>query len=288
MREDRLMTLDAPELTERTVYPLRRRMRRAWLRRTGRWTRGDYDVRIVYAGTRPLYKKVVFNQASQAKRVAAALTAFGPSEHIPGLRLQRDHAVWVDYVAGERFDPQKSGQTGRVADCFAAFAGRGSQPLSVDEMGCDARIARDLDWLVGAGIIQTSLARALGQRARHEADRCMLRRGFDYSDPIAANLLARADTGALCAIDIKNVRCQALVGLGLAKAHARWLDDTALACVFDRLSDAGLGDVVAAWEYIRLYERITRVARQATTERQGRGGVRKRDDKIAKLAELVT
>ena len=276
-----------PALTERPVYPVMRRMRRAVLRRLGRWSRGAYDVRLVYDQGQPIYKKVVFNSDRQAQRVASALSAFGESIHVPTLRHQADNAIWVDYVAGHAFDPHAADQPEGVAECFTRFALRPSRAVALGETGLADKSHQRLDWLLNNAVIAPRLADTLAARINAFDAGLVLRFGFDYADPIAANLLRRADTGQICAIDVKNVRQDALVGLGVAKAHARWLDDDGLDRILADWQSHGLADVVTAFDFIRLYERIERVARQAVTEKRSRGAIRKQNNKADKLEALL-
>lgn len=287
MRDDSLMTADAPDLVERCVYPLSRRVKRGVLRGLGRWSRGRYDVRVIYAENRPIFKKVVFNSAIEAREIADAIGAFGPSVHVPDIHQQRDSAVWVDYVAGRRFDPLDAEHRAAASECFTVFARRPSEQVSVEASAYPQRCRTRLEWLRHQQVIDTDLAEALHVILADTARGQSLRIGFDYADPIAANLLIRSDTGDACAIDIKNIRQNAPIGLGLAKARARWLDDDGLACMFERLEREGLNDVVAAFPFIRVFERIERVAGQARIEQRSRGRIRKRADKTAKLAALT-
>tara|TARA_B100001079_G_scaffold266854_1_gene274675 strand:- start:150 stop:998 length:849 start_codon:yes stop_codon:yes gene_type:complete len=276
-----------PALTERPVYPAMRRMRRAILRRLGRWSRGAYDVRLVYDQGKPIYKKVVFNSNQQARRVAGALSAFGESIHVPTLRHQADNAIWVDYVAGHAFDPHAADQPRGVAECLTSFALRPSRAVALGEAGLVDESHQRLAWLLDQAVITPRLGETLRARLNGFDTDLMLRFGFDYADPIAANLLTRADTGQVCAIDVKNVRQDALVGLGVAKAHARWLDDDGLNHILADWRSRGLADVVAAFDFIRLYERIERVTRQAATEKRSRGAIRKQSNKANKLEALL-
>ncbi|WP_123657577.1 hypothetical protein [Salinisphaera japonica] len=281
------MPAELPALTERPVYPVMRRMRRAVLRRLGRWSRGAYDVRLVYDQGQPIYKKVVFNSDRQAQQVASALSAFGESIHVPTLRHQADNAIWVDYVAGHAFDPHAADQPEGVAECFTRFALRPSRAVALGETGLADESHQRLNWLLNNAVIAPRLADTLAARINAFDAGLVLRFGFDYADPIAANLLTRADTGQICAIDVKNVRQDALVGLGVAKAHARWLDDDGLRRILSDWQSQGLADVVAAFDFIRLYERIERVARQAVTEKRSRGAIRKQNNKADKLEALL-
>ena len=287
MPDTRSMPARLPALTERPVYPAMRRMRRAILRRLGRWSRGAYDVRLVYDQGKPIYKKVVFNSNQQARRVAGALSAFGESIHVPTLRHQADNAIWVDYVAGHAFDPHAADQPRGMAECLTSFALRPSRAVALGEAGLVDESHQRLAWLLDQAVITPRLGETLRARLNGFDTDLMLRFGFDYADPIAANLLTRADTGQVCAIDVKNVRQDALVGLGVAKAHARWLDDDGLDRILADWQSHGLADVVTAFDFIRLYERIERVARQAVTEKRSRGAIRKQSNKANKLEALL-
>ncbi|RJS91208.1 hypothetical protein [Salinisphaera sp. Q1T1-3] len=275
------------KLVERSVYPIRRRVRRAALRRLGRWPRGNYDVRVVYDAGTPRFKKIVFNGVTEARRVAGVLASFGESAHAPRLRAHSGNAVWVDYVDGRLFQPDAADAIARAGDCFLAFAQRHAIPISLAESGYRQQLTASLAWLRSASVIDATLAHALQARLAAFADDMTVRHGFDYIDPIVPNLLIRHDTGTVCAIDVKNIARDGLVGVGLAKAHARWLADTELDRILDRFTEQGMPDIASAYDFIRFYERIARVTDQASREIDNRGGLRKRADKIAKLGSLI-
>ncbi|HET7312998.1 hypothetical protein [Salinisphaera sp.] len=277
---------DPAVLKQRPIYGPFKRAKRRTLRAFGRWSRADYDVRFVFEGERIAYKKILFNHAATAARVMRNLERFGPSEHLPKCHRADGRALWMDYIEGRPFDRLVSPCSQEVARCFTEFAARHSYRRPIGQTGLWGAHRGNLTRLVESGLLGDDLHDAI--LARSTACRpATLRIGFDYRDPIAPNLVARADTGRICAIDVKNWHADTLVGQGLAKTTDRWLDAPGCARVLDIMSDHGLNDVAEGFEFIRLYERIDRLRRCTDTELKTHGRIRKRRAKRARLAALA-
>lgn len=280
------MSASAPSLRQRPVYGPLKRAKRRILKTFGRWTRVDYDIQYVCEDGQVAYKKILFNSPETAERVVRNLEKFGPTEHLPNWRRAEGRALWIDFVEGRPCNRAGQPDIDAIARCFTEFAGRYSYRQPTRNTGYWSSHCANLDQLADHGLLSANMHRAI--LARSEA--CCpdtLRIGFDYRDPIAPNLVERADTGRICAIDVKNWHADTLVGQGLAKTTDRWLNDSCCGRILDFMSDRGLGDVAASFDFIRLFERIDRLRRRADTEFGVHGRIRKRDDKQARLAALV-
>lgn len=278
--------VSAAELEHRPVYSPLKRARRGLLRALGRWSRADYDIQFVLDGERIAYKKITFNHPHMAQRVADNLQRFGASEHLPQCRHTEGRALWIDFVDGRPCNRGEPPSVEQIARCFLEFGRRHSRRIAADDTGVPARHRDNLARLSDCGLLDEGrhAAIAAGSAACCPSE---LRVGFDYSDPIAANLVERADTGQLCAIDLKNWHADTLVGLGLAKTTDRWLDADNCRHVLDDMADGGLADVADGFAFIQRHERIERLRRRVDTELATHGRIRKRRAKLARLDALL-
>lgn len=215
-----------------------------------------------------------------------ALQRFGPSEHLPQWRHTRGRQLWVEFVDGQPYDRMSRFEIDAIARCFTEFARRGSRLAPLEQTVYWAQHESNLVYLHDNALVDGATIEAL--RAKSEALRpTHLRIGFDYRDPIAPNLVQRADSGAFCAIDIKNWHADTLVGEGLAKTTDRWLDAASRDRVLTHMSDHGLGDIADVFDFLVIYERCARIRRSAQIEMAALGRIKKRSIKSARLAALI-
>ena len=270
----------------RPAYGRIKRLRRSVLRAAGRWTRKDYDVRLVFENDRPVYKQVVFKTVAQAREVGNNLRRYGPSAHLPALIAQRENSVFVEYVAGPSCRTISDALMPRLAECFADIAEHDSRIVPIAETSYPQVLDDQLQRLRSAGVADGALCQALRERA----ERLMpahVRIGFDYTDPIGANLVQREDGGAICAIDIKNLKADTLVGQGLAKASARWLTPAREPAFFDDLRRRGLADIHDIFAFLKLFEPIQRISRKTARDMALIGRLRGFGKERTKLERLV-
>ncbi|WP_423821545.1 hypothetical protein V5738_14510 [Salinisphaera sp. SPP-AMP-43] len=281
-----LVTADIERLPHRSVYGPVKRFKRRLLRTLGRWHRADYDVHLVFEQDHPVYKKITFNDAATAARVTRNLQRFGPSQHLPQWRHTRGRQLWVEFVDGQPYDRMSCIEIDAIARCFTEFARRGSRLVPLEQTGYGAQHESNLVYLHRRGLIDSALIEALRAKSA-DLRPSHLRIGFDYRDPIAPNLVQRADSGAFCAIDIKNWHADTLVGEGLAKTTDRWLDPASRDRVLAHMSDCGLGDIAETFEFLETYERCARICRSVQIETAALGRIKKRGIKSARLAAMV-
>ncbi len=226
----------------RPIYGTAKRIKRGLLRTMGLWSRGHYDVEIIFEKGRPTYKKITFKKEVQARLVSENLRRYGQTPHLPGFRHRHANMVWVDFIDGAPCNKVHDDMMPEIARCFGRFALRDSRRQAIDRTPFWSRHLDNLSFLWRQDIIDARLHDALRDHSGNVRPQT-LRIGFDYRDPIGPNLLHRNGCGSICAIDVKNLHQNTVVGEGLAKAGDRWLCQARRAYVFDHLRRLGLADI---------------------------------------------
>jgi len=268
------------------MYGLTKRARRGALRALGLWSREHYDVEVVMEDGRSTCKKITFKTERQAKTVAANLHRYGQTPHLPDFQRREANVVWVDYVEGEPCNHIDDRLMPEIADCFGQMAARDSSTVALNDTPYWARQLDNLSFLAENGVLDGHLHRELIQRIEHIRP-ATVRIGFDYRDPIGPNLLQRDGCGRICAIDVKNLHYNTLVGEGLAKASDRWLCRDRRAFVFDHLKRLGMGDIEQGFEFTAAFERTDRVRRKVERDLKLHDRVWRRGHKTRKMTALL-
>jgi len=270
----------------RPIYGTGKRLKRGVLRTLGLWSRQHYDVEVVVENGQATYKKITFKSERQAERVSANLERYGDTPHLPSWRRREGNIIWVDYVQGQPCHRVDDTMMPQIARCFGQIANRDSRLQTFEATPYWQRHLDNLDFLSQTRVIGHRLRRELQYKSRH-ARPDALRTGFDYGDPIGPNLLSRDECGTICAIDVKNLHSDTLIGEGLAKASDRWMCRERRAVVFAHLNRLGLADIERAFDFIAIYERTARVKRKTERDLQLHRRVRSARAKRRQLAMLL-
>lgn len=250
---------------EKPAYGKMKRLRRKLLSIVKRWHRKGYDVRYIYINKKQ-YKKVIFRTEASARRVHADLTAFGSSQHFPAVIGQHRNTVWVEFIQGPAIRRIDTSGLTRLADFYAAIYGRQHRLVALCDTIEGFDFYRDLKFLHDTELLNDQLYRELVDH--HDAIvPAMVWLGFDYTDPITANLIFREADGVVCAIDIKNLYSETLIGQGIAKARSRWLSEALTESFFERLLAKGAPDFQG---YLPFLEVLYQVRRTKTMVLQGK------------------
>lgn len=225
-----------------------RRLHLAMLRLTRRLPRKGQRLSFVRIGTGQ-YKRIVLRDSWLAAEMERVLEGFGPSPHLPRLLLRHENEVWVEFVAGAPLARAGAVMRTGLADFFAAVHSRA--PRLVDTAGTPfpARVERDLAFLEAAGVLAPDERATLAAAAVRLAPP-QLWMGHDYTDAVHKNFICRADSGAVCGVDIESLCDGQLIGVGIAKAALRWLPDPA--GFLDLLVRPGVPDVRPYYRFVEL------------------------------------
>jgi hypothetical protein len=196
------------------------------------------------------YKRIVLRDSRLAERIQMALERFGDSDLFPRLITTYEHEVWVEFVDGERIDRVDELSVRAVAEFYARVYARAPQQVRLVDTVFAARLHRDLRFLAEVGVLDEVRAKEL----HAVADRLAPERvwvGFDYTDPVLKNFVMSRRTGRVCAVDVESLECDHLLGFGLGKAFARWLEphrELFLKC----LAESGAPDLAQNLPYAEL------------------------------------
>lgn len=172
-------------------------------------------------GTR--FKRIILRDSFLAARIEQNLERFGPSDRVPGLVMRYEHEIWVDFIPGGPVSGLGPELVQGLAELYAHIYARRPRRVPTDETLFAERLRRDLRFLGRVGVLSREgwgqLEAAL---PRLTPDAVWV--GFDYTDPVPGNLVVASDDGRLCAIDVESLEDDELIGTGVAKALARWLE----------------------------------------------------------------
>jgi hypothetical protein len=247
------------ELAEVPAYGRYKRLKRCGKSLLGRWHRPGYDVRMLLYENRPCYKKVVFGSAQHSERIFANLEAFRGSPHFPTPMWCRRGAVVVDFVLGQPLDRFDTATRVELAKFYAAVFDRRPRLVPLTDSGIWDEFEQHLNTLERLAVVSPALRSRLREHAAELApERIWM--GFDYTDPVLSNMVVTGASRSICAVDIKNLRADQPLGIGLAKGRSSWLTASDMTAVFVHIRRAGAPDIAPYFEFIRLLERVRRVA----------------------------
>jgi hypothetical protein len=269
---------------EKPAYGAAKRAERSINRALGLWRRGDYDVRFLYLHGWPHYKKVVFRSREDASRVYSTLQAFGRTVHFPRPAWLDRHEVVVDFVRGTRLRWERGNRLmlSRLAAFFSGVYSRGLRLESLAKSGFWQKFEAYVASLQALGVLASGAADKLLETGRRLAP-AQVFVGWDYIDPIENNLVVKEDVNALCAIDIKNLKSETLMGRGLAKARQRYLSQYDEEAIFDQLRQKGAPDFQPYFPFIRFYEAVRQQEKKLSGEAQLKWGGKTRRVRNNKL-----
>jgi hypothetical protein len=178
------------------------------------------------------FKRIVFADSHQAAAVAARLQTFASERIYPGVVLERERELWVEFIEGERV--QRADDA--LIDALAAL-------LCVLMKRSPRRVA------LRVGVLADAEAQRLGAIARDRAP-AEVWVGYDCTDAILKNFVW-AEGGALRAVDVESLGADVLLGSGAAKASVRWLGDRR-GDFLSRLKELGAPDFESYFDFVEL------------------------------------
>lgn len=195
------------------------------------------------------FKRIIVRDAFLASRMASNLEAFGPTPFLPRLVVCYEHEVWVDYVAGRTVNAADADFVDQLAGLYGHLYARAPQSIAVPGSLWADRLDRDLDFVHRVGIIDRRLH---GNLIRRLPDIMPARAwtGYDYTDSVLKNFV-RGTSGQLIAIDVESLEAGHLLGLGVAKACARWMAPYR-ETFFAALRRTQAPDILPCFEFVEL------------------------------------
>jgi hypothetical protein len=194
-------------------------------------------------------KRVVFADSHHAAQAAARLQVFAADRIYPGLLLERERELWVEYVDGERVTAVDGALIGDLAALLGVLMKRAPHRVPLAETPWLANLELDLAFLAGVGVLESGVAARLADRARELAPREVWV-GYDCSDAILKNFV-REPGGRLRAIDVESLGADELLGSSAAKAATRWLGPRRDEFL-EALGEVGVPDFMPYFEFVEL------------------------------------
>lgn len=229
---------------------LSRRLRALWSRASGAALHKSQRMYFVTLNGQR-FKRLVQPDTFAASQIEATLLDFGPSERVPAFVVRYEREVWVEFIEGRVPRTPDASLARGVADLFAELYARGAREVATQETRLPATLRRNLRFLHRAGVIDTRAHAELEAAAgRLAPERVWL--GFEYTDPILKNFVLAADDGRVCAVDVESLAAHALLGIGPAKAFARWAEPHR-AVFLDALARPGVPDLAPSLPFAELF-----------------------------------
>jgi len=163
----------------------------------------------------------VFADSHHAAQAAARLQRFAADRIYPGLLLERERELWVEYVDGARVEQVDDALIEQLARLLGVLMKRAPRRVPLRETPWLVNLELDLAFLAGVGVLDTGVDRRLADWAREHAPREVWV-GYDCSDAILKNFVWERG-GPLRAIDVESLGADQLLGSSAAKAASRWL-----------------------------------------------------------------
>lgn len=201
---------------------IKRRARYLWSRLFG--TRLQKSQRIYFVtfdGQR--FKRVILRDSWLAAEIERCHRTFGESDRFPELVARYENELWVEFLEGDPIADVDRAVAEGMADFYAEVHARRPREVKSGESPFPRDLERDLDFLRRVGVLAEPAHRDLrASLADRVPERLWI--GFDYTDAVAKNFILEPGSGRVLAVDVECLVDEELVGLGLAKAFARWLD----------------------------------------------------------------
>jgi hypothetical protein len=166
-------------------------------------------------------KRIVFADSHHAASVASRLQVFAADAIYPGLILERERELWVEYIPGDRVREVDDRLVGAIAGLLATLAKRAPRLVPLRETPWLPDLERDLRFLAEVGVLDRETSVRLTGRAHEVAPR-QVWVGHDCTDAILKNFVWTPE-GRLRAVDVESLGADQLIGVGAAKAALRWL-----------------------------------------------------------------
>lgn len=201
---------------------LKRRARYLWSRLFGTRLQKSQRIYFVRFGEHRL-KRVILRDSHLSAEIERSHAAFGESDRFPPLVARYENELWVEFLEGEPIRRVDDTVAAAMADFYAEVYGRRPREEKPTESPFPRQLERDLDFLRRVGVLSGPVHRDLRASLPDRVpERLWI--GFDYTDAVAKNFVLAPESGRVKAVDVECLVQDELLGVGLAKALARWLE----------------------------------------------------------------
>lgn len=194
-------------------------------------------------------KRIVFADSQPAAAIAQRLQTFASDAVYPGLLLERERELWVEYIEGERVERVDDALLADLARLLGVLMKRDPRRVPLRETPWLANLELDLAFLAGVGVLDAAVSHRLAAGARERAPRHVWV-GYDCSDAILKNFVWQRG-GGLRAVDVESLGAGQLLGSSAAKAATRWLGPRR-AEFLSQLRAIGVPDFESYFDFVEL------------------------------------
>ncbi len=234
-------------IVAKSANPWWRRLHHAWLALAGRQRhKSNQTLFVDFDGLR--IKQVAFPDSAEAGRVELLLRETDALGLFPGFVFRLENTVWVHFVPGHKPGPGTSSDIAAMTGFFSRLYQARPVQRRLEQTDLHARLLEHLRVLAAVGRLdgeRVSALEELAERIRPE----QVWMGLDYIDALAKNFII--SDGRAVGIDIEAIHDGLLLGMGLAKARYRWLDEQADSMI-EQLGKQGGPDLRPQWAHTRL------------------------------------
>ncbi len=235
---------------QKNAHSIPRRLYFAFVRRlSGVFAKRQSVFFVDINGTR--FKRVVLGDSYEASQVERALKKAPVEARFSELIQRHENELLLAFVEGRKFDPLSTSDRAGLAAFFGALYGAGRRSESSQNLWRALQI--DLEFLVTAGLVETTLKQSLLARAG-EIRPAEIQIGLDYVDPVAKNFVV--GDGQLFAIDVESLRQDVPLGTGIAKAAVHWLERDRVPDFIARVEHAADFSLSGQMPFVELYFRV--------------------------------
>lgn len=198
------------------------------------------------------YKRLIFSDSTLARDVEQTIRRFGPTDQFPSVVARYERELWMDYIEGPRVRAPDEVTVAKLAAFYSSVYARAPRCERLSGTPFLAELQGSLRFLHQVGILESGTSDALCRSAERFAPEYVWV-GFDYMDPVLKNFVIPHGHERLCAVDVESLLSDQLIGMGVAKACARWMDPWRKV-FFDCLErDGRAPDFVSYFPFVELY-----------------------------------
>lgn len=236
-----------PDRKETSAYSLATRLKK-YIRGMGSGVLAKrIGVSFVEVGPKK-YKRIFCNDDWTPVALERRLAEVADSGFFPQVLIRYENELWVQYIEGDLVESQDKSLTPKLAEFYAYLYGKNSIEVSAERYVRE--LERDLQFLRDMSVLPEDLWVELSQ-LKEKVSPPAVWVGMDYTDAILKNFVIESTTGRLYAIDVESLQEDKLIGVGLAKAHMRWLVDSELEKIVMYMKEV---DSPAFYEYFQFIE----------------------------------
>jgi len=197
------------------------------------------------------FKRTIQPDSYTAECIERSLEAFAESDRLPGVAIQYERELWVEFIDGERLKSADGEVVRAVAELFSILHRNNPRLVATDETRFGTRLRRSLRFLHRVGVLNADVYADLREAAQRLQPTSVWV-GYEYTDAILKNFIVAADDGRTCAIDVESLAADELIGMGYAKASQFWLGEYK-AEFLEHLSGHGGPDFRPYLPFVELY-----------------------------------